>query len=120
MSSPESQVCYPEAEHAASCPITEIKFVTKAQAETTYSPETDWTVIDFNDQYSLVYSKQSDSLPVTKTAMEKEPCLDPASTSLSANQFFFDAEVASLSGECPDLPNFHGIKYDSRFKKAGF
>jgi len=43
----------------------------------------DWTVVAFNDDLSLIYSKVFDSLPVVRTEIEMKPCLDPTITSLS-------------------------------------
>ena len=62
--SKENTVCYPTADHVASCPITEM-FVADANFN-----DTAYTILTFReddfDQRHLVYSKNlSDNLPLT-------------------------------------------------------
>jgi len=81
----ENQICYSADDHAAKCPITALKFVSKSEATSKYQPDADWTVVDFTSTYSVVYSKVSDSLPVLRTSIEARPCLDPKFTSMTPN-----------------------------------
>jgi len=37
----------------------------------------DATRLDYNETYTLLYSKSTDNLPITQTSVETRPCTDP-------------------------------------------
>lgn len=71
---PDNTICYNSALTAAdACPITSFEFV-KELADCS-DPSADW--LDFEDGFTLCYSKNANSLPVTKIRVENLPCADP-------------------------------------------
>ena len=116
----ENQICYEANDHAAKCPITALKFVSKSEATSKYQPDAAWTVVDFTSTHSVVYSKALDNLPVTKSLIETRPCLDPKFTSTTPDYFFYELEIDRLSAGCPPLEEYSDQQFDTRFEKAGF
>ena len=60
----DEKTCYPDADHASMCAITEITFVTPASNiyEAKYS---NFTTLIVDDTYGIVYSKATAKLPLT-------------------------------------------------------
>jgi len=56
------------------CPITKLDFKTKEELST--QDLTGYTTVPFDENISIVYSKNSDSLPITTIRLEYEPCMD--------------------------------------------
>lgn len=65
------------------CPITKIEFVLNSQVSTfkANSPYT-WKDEDYDSNYHILWSKDYDSLPVSNTALEKNPCMNPTESSI--------------------------------------
>ena len=82
----QNTICYPEDQHIEKCPITEIFIadqntgnLLKESGGT--SVVLDYRVDDPTRRY-LVYSKYSkDNLPLTTTALDTRPCINPTQTS---------------------------------------
>ena len=72
----ENTVCYPLAEHADACPITEIKFVLNSELD---AIQDNFAQVTFSSEKTLIYSKSNiDALPLSSFAVTKAPCLDPS------------------------------------------
>ena len=67
-------VCYPDVEHASSCPITMVKFVETIKLD----QYTNFTKAAFNDSTTLIWKKDTDNLPITTFKLESsQPCTNP-------------------------------------------
>ena len=56
-----------------------------------------WTKLDtlkVGEQF-VVYTKDTDLLPVTSTKLEYEPCMKPGEVSISPGQHFYALEIGS-------------------------
>ena len=62
----ERTICYPPADHAKMCPITDINIVSQAQA----SSMSDYHSLPLGNDQVLVFSKSTDSMPPTSMRME--------------------------------------------------
>ena len=65
-SSAESTVCYPAASHDSSCPITELLFVESDKLD----DYPGYDHVEFNSTTEIVWSKETDSLPVTTIRLD--------------------------------------------------
>ena len=65
-SSAESTVCYPAASHDSSCPITDLLFIDKDKLE----DYPDYDSEEFNPTTLIVWSKETDNLPVTTIRLD--------------------------------------------------
>ena len=84
-------VCYPEDQHEANCPITEMVILDEGTGDS-LKINSAYTVLEYRPYDSskkyLAYSKTvKDNLPITSTRLERQPCLDPTKTS-SRTSFF--------------------------------
>jgi len=93
--------------------------VSKSLATSKYRPDAIWRVVDFTSEYSLVYSKVSDRLPVVKTLIEEKPCLDPEFTSTVPDESFHPLENDRFTAGCPAVEEYMDKQFDTRFEKAG-
>ena len=72
--SPENTVCYPPNDHKEKCPITSIDFV-GGDAIKSYESKSDYKVLKLSFDQALVYSKSTNSLPITTIRIENQPCV---------------------------------------------
>ena len=63
-----------------------------------------------------MYTKDSDSLPVSSTRLEYEPCMNPTQTSMSPQQTFYALENHGNGCE-KDITN--DLVNDPRYEKTG-
>ena len=115
--SPDNTVCYPPESHGELCPITEV-FVASTDEGDGYKNNPDYTVVDYHedepDYRYVVYSKtMADSLPITTTAIDREPCLNP--TQASTYGRFYPTEL-SRGDSCQD---YRGVVHDPRYVSFG-
>jgi len=107
-------VCYPASEHQAKCPITSIDVVSletaKALEQKGYQSSPLW------DDLALVFSKTTDSLPITSIRVEHKPCALSDYISSKNGTISLPNEVMQ-AGECPVEPNT-GFLTDERYKAA--
>lgn len=72
----DEMLCYPDADHATSCAITEITFI--LPEEKTDEKYSNYTMVDIDDTHVLIYSKSITGLPLTSLQVQAEPpCLNP-------------------------------------------
>ena len=90
-------ICYETNKGKDDCPITGIQFVKKAEADTfiankkagstggnsTTGAKETWTKTDFDEEQVIVFTKDTNSLPLMGTKLEYEPCMNPTRTSVS-------------------------------------
>lgn len=113
--SPDNTICYPTSALASSCPITDI-LVVETSGIATYT-DLGYTDRTFNGTASIVYSKDTDSLPLTSIKLEATiPCIDPYDQSESSSQKFYKAEMASSGCK---KNSFLETKQDIRYKATG-
>ena len=115
--SPENTVCYPE-EELENCPITEIAIVDRTYGDSLKN-NTAYTVVDYKtwdeSKRYLVYSKAvKDSLPITTTVLDRQPCLDPTKT--SSRTSFYVTELDRKEQCVDDKGDF---VYDPRYVEVG-
>ena len=73
---PENMVCYQEDDHNIACPITDVLFV--ATSDVSLSKYSDYSSTEFDTEYTILWSKKVDSLPITQLRVEAgTPCVDP-------------------------------------------
>ena len=60
---PENMVCYHEDDHQTACPITDVVFV--ATSDPSLSKYADYSSTEFDTEYTILWSKKVDSLPIT-------------------------------------------------------
>ena len=72
--SAENTVCYPPAEHNFKCPITYINIVGENEAKSA-EKRGEVSMLKLNNDMAIVYSKKTDSLPVTTIKVENKPCV---------------------------------------------
>ena len=99
---------------SATCPITDILFVLTSDVDT-YTAQGYQTVGVFNDTTTLIYSTDVNSLPITSTAIQYEPCLNPLQQSKSPDESFYKPEL--MRGGCEEQDT--GLTYDPRYKGIG-
>jgi hypothetical protein len=63
-----------------------------------------------NSQYSIAFSKEADSLPITQTRVSEKPCFDPF---YQTSDGFYQLEMMQYN-QCPVDTN-SGLMYDPRF-----
>ena len=107
------------------CPITDIRFVEKADIESFRGSHVglQYTELAFNKTTSLLFTKNAPNLPLTSTQVEYEPCMDPFYHSttggdgvkLRGSKYF--AEVM-LDADCMREVN-SGLVYDPRYTESG-
>ena len=67
----DNRVCYPEADHAESCPITELRIVDYATGESLKN-DSNYVVQEYRASEYLVYSKNvADNLPLTSLILDR-------------------------------------------------
>ena len=66
---------------------------------------------------SLVFSRDTDNLPITQTRTEYRPCMDSLhqSTSMTQDKFY---PTEFERGDCPVEPNTN-LTYDPRYIESG-
>ena len=72
--SAENTVCYPPAEHSFKCPITYINIVGESEAKAA-EKRGEVSMLKLKNDLAIVYSKKTDSLPVTTIKVENKPCV---------------------------------------------
>ena len=84
-----------------------------------------WSWTDFNEddkhpsrEQVIVYSKDTDALPVTATRLEYEPCMNPSQVSISPGQVFYALENDVNNGCTTDVNS--GLINDPRYVKTGY
>ena len=74
----ENRICYPEKDHATSCPITDLTIVSEVEVDQYRGRG--YSIVEYSRMNSgktyLAFSKLVDSLPLTSFRMENKPCLD--------------------------------------------
>jgi len=80
----------PQKDLPSSCPITKLAFKTQAEIS---ALDLTYTIVPFDETYSIVYSKKVDSLPITKIRLVDEPCMDPFIQSATPGQLFYETEM---------------------------
>jgi len=71
--SAENTVCYPSSLIPASCPVTQIKFI--SSSDNTYKKDRNWIEGGNIGGMTLLYSKTFNSLPITATYVGQKPCM---------------------------------------------
>ena len=66
----------------------------------------------------IVFTKDTNALPVTATKLEYEPCMNPNQVSVSPGQVFYALEIDANHGCKADGNN--GFVNDDRYNKTGF
>ena len=95
---PNNTICYNSAlDPTDVCPITQFEFI--SELGDCSDPSAEW--IDFEGGVTLCFSKQVNSLPVTKIRVENLPCADPN----YQIQLVSDATELQKAKKCPVEPN---------------
>ena len=86
--SPDNTICYRTSQDRdKSCPITKIlfkNFNTKEEATAWAAADAyDWDLEDYDKDENvwMLWTKDADSLPITNTALESQPCMSPTEDS---------------------------------------
>ena len=110
-SSLENTVCVSDKKD---CPITDILWAQTANSS--------YHSIEINNKGFLLFSKNTDSLPVISLKLLKgKPCLDPSNTDNPRNSSYFEPDLRNFEKPCqPPLFNKKVGKIDSRYKRIGF
>lgn len=123
----QSTTCYDTTKGTTAtdeCPITGIQFVAKADADTfiankksgtgsnSTSDKEEWKKVEFDDDQVIVYTKDSNSLPVMATKLEYAPCMNPNQMSISPGQSYYALEV--MNDGCKVDSN-SGLTVDPRY-----
>jgi len=113
--SPENTVCYPPEDLMTSCPITDIDIVEEPYAHELYIKGSHLS-LPLPESKALVFSKTTDSLPLTSFKIENAPCLQTEQVSFAKGTETLPNEVMQ-AGECQKEPNT-GKTLDLRYKAA--
>lgn len=65
------------------CPITYMDIIDAASAKSLRSRDSSYKGISLPESLELVYSKSTDSLPMTSFRVESEPCVQPEQISFT-------------------------------------
>ena len=97
------------------CPITDFVFYKNGTG--TYATDKAWTVIPFDKDVNIAYTKTaSGNLPLMSAKLEYQPCMLANQRSVSPNQKFWQFEHAH--GDC-EVDEMSKLKYDPRYQEAG-
>ena len=58
-------------------------------------------MLNIDSEHSLVFSKSSDSMPITSITVQNEPCFNNEHASAAAGTEPLDSEVNQI-GDCPN------------------
>ena len=74
----ENTICYPEESlRDTVCPITDIKIIeNSAVSDSEYTSKNYQTAGSFNATTTVIYSRDTNNLPITTTKVEQRPCMD--------------------------------------------
>ena len=115
----ENTICYDTSidGEKEKCPITDIRFLPTNDVDDFLNTNTGYQSLNFNDSAYIVWSKDYDSLPITQTRIESEPCMDSLYQSISVGQtLFYPTEYEKMG--CVTEKNTN-LKYDPRYKWSG-
>jgi hypothetical protein len=110
-------ICYPEAEHEAKCPITDIKFVNTKESGGDPDGYSNRQV--YTNNFAVIFSKTAtDNLPIVTTRVEvSSPCTTSSETQ-SPNIAYHILEKAKDSVCKASLLN--NLVTDDRYKQTDF
>ena len=100
---------------SAMCPITDIKFVLTSDLDT-YTANGYHTVAAFNETTTLIYSTTTNNLPITSTAVQYQPCMNPGEQSDFPGKSFYKPEMQRDG--CTEEANSQ-LLYDPRYSSIG-
>ena len=89
----ENTVCYPQSEHATSCPITYINILGQNDAAAAQKRGEVEAPIKLSNDLALVYSKKTNSLPITTIRVENRPCVSAQIVSNNLGTILLKNEV---------------------------
>ena len=108
----ENVVCYPSAQHAEKCPITYMNIMSDNEVK----KRSDLSFVKLQSDLNIVYSKKTDSLPITSMRIEDKPCADPGVFSSASGTYGLPSEVMKPS-TC-QLEKNTGKTFDERYSQA--
>ena len=115
----EHTLCVEEGKsRGENCPITGVSFVKKGGKPKDVFPHGQ-VIMNFNDRYYFVYSRDHDALPVTRTKISLQiPCIRPYLDSIKTKNHLLESEIDLEYSGCIKDANLRQT-YDVRYQQAG-